>query len=246
MIEASSNRLAFNLPEVNEAHREILGNAKTILVQSTLVAESFFASYMAFGGTDSAEVSEQEQDLLRAMLVFSCSGLDAVVKQLIHDSLAAVVDCSSGAQREFQKFVERRLRKGGADIDGQEQLTPNNQRFDSNLLAALLVHRNPRSELLALLKKNLTSDSLQSRDQLLRVAAQFAITKDEVLANDAITKSAFEVRNQIIHEMDVDLNHSKRRRQRAAVDMISYTENMIETSARFIGAVQTRLSEVAQ
>jgi len=40
------------------------------------------------------------------MLLFACSGLDAVVKQLIQDTLATVLDHDEGAQREFKKFVE--------------------------------------------------------------------------------------------------------------------------------------------
>lgn len=178
------------------------------------------------------------QDLLRAMLLFACSGLDAVVKQLIEDSLHDVLQHDIGAQREFQKFVERRLKRVPS---GDESDRSVGGAFDTNLLAQLLVSFDPRSSLIAGLKYHLSSDSLQSRDQLLKVAAHFAITRDEIMSDPEVTKSAFDARNQIVHEMDIDLDAGNQRRERTYPVMAQLCENIIAMSSSFIDEVGKKI-----
>ena len=48
-----------------------------------------------------------EQDLLRAMLIFSCSGLDATLKQLVRDALECVIARDIGAHGQFAKYLEQ-------------------------------------------------------------------------------------------------------------------------------------------
>jgi len=72
---------------------------------------SLYEITLESGEAGDLEQANSAQDLLRAMLLFACSGLDAVVKQLIEDSLHDVLQHDLGAQREFQKFVERRLKR---------------------------------------------------------------------------------------------------------------------------------------
>lgn len=55
------------------------------------------------GGQDPEDL--YEQDLLRAMLIFSCSGLDATLKQLVRDGLEHVISRDIGAQRQFAKYI---------------------------------------------------------------------------------------------------------------------------------------------
>ena len=168
--------------------------------------------------------SHGEQDLLRAMLLFACSGLDAVVKQLITDALGTVLDHDLGAQQQFKVFVERRLRKSsGIEDRDRSPAIPVIQ--DVGLLADLLVSVDPRSKLIDVLTESLKAESLQSRDQLLRVAAHFALTRDQVMADDRTTRDAFEARNQITHEMDVDLPSGKERRERDYATMVHWCEN---------------------
>lgn len=186
--------------------------------------------------------SHGEQDLLRAMLVFSCSGLDAVIKQLIADALAKVVEKDRGAQHEFQKFVERRLKKSSLNDDKADLATLPTGTLDASLLASVLVQENPRVLLVELLKKTLSNDSLQSKDQLLRVGAHFAITKDQILKDENTTKEGFQIRNEIIHEMDVNLTGQKKRRQRTHDNMVKFSKNMLSIAGRFIEEVEKKLA----
>jgi hypothetical protein len=68
----------------------------------------------------------------------------------------------------------------------------------------------------------------------LKVAAHFALTKDEVMANDKVTQEAFTARNQIAHEMFIDLQSRKGRRERNYEDMVRWCENIAEVSRCFI------------
>lgn len=194
---------------------------------------NFHALYVAGRTSGTTAASHEEQDLLRAMLLFACSGLDAVVKQLIQDALETVLEHDEGAQREFKKFAERRLKKSSTGEERERTLTGQNIP-DVSLLAELLVSFNPRALLVFTLTKTLISDSLQSRDQLLKVASHFALTKDDVMSDDKVTKEAFDARNQIAHEMDVDLQSGKGRRARDYNTMVLWCENIAEISRCFV------------
>jgi hypothetical protein len=189
-----------------------------------------------------AEATHEEQDLLRAMLLFACSGLDAVVKQLIQDALATVLDHDEGAQREFKKFVERRLKRASGLDERDRVVAPIQNFMDAGFLAELLVSFQPRAQLISALTNSLVSDSLQSRDQLLKVAAHFALTKEEVMEDDKVTRAAFDARNQIAHEMDVDLESGKGRRDRNYATMVAWSENIARVSRNFIEATEAKIA----
>jgi hypothetical protein len=191
---------------------------------------SIFKEKAQAKGTPGAE----DHDLLRAMLLFACAGLDAVVKQLIRDALERVLEHDDGAQQEFKKFAERRLKRASINAEGQRS---GGAFADVELLAELLVSFDARDKLIELLTETLVAESLQSRDQLLKVAGHFALTRGEVMAQSDITREAFEARNQIQHEMDIDLEHNQRRRQRSYDDMVKWCENIAEVSRCFIDRV---------
>jgi hypothetical protein len=183
-----------------------------------------------------------EQDLLRAMLIFSCSGLDATLKQLVRDGLERVIARDIGAQRQFAKYIERRLKRGTGDETDRGQLAPVN--LDYTLLASFLASPDPRLESIRSLTVSLTSDSLQSRDQLLKVAAHFALTREDILAADEVTKEAFEARNQLAHEMDIDFRVEQRRRDRSYGDMVRWSENILQIGRTFITCVSSKIAQI--
>jgi hypothetical protein len=84
-----------------------------------------------------------------------------------------------GAQRELKKFTERRLKKGSIGDDRDRgaagQGSPDVGFWQNSLSASI---REPL--LISTLTRARIADSLQSRDQLLKVAAHFALTRDEV------------------------------------------------------------------
>jgi hypothetical protein len=221
----------------------ILKHALLIHNQTINAVSNFHGLYEAcqVPGKDGEEhlAFPGEQDLLRAMLMFSCSGLDAVVKQLVQDTLGSVLKDDVGAQREFQKFVERRLKKGGTE-EGQDRMGGSS--LDLRLVSELLVSFEPRAELIRALTRSLTSDSLQSRDQLLKVAAHFALTREDIMVSPDVTKEAFDARNQIVHEMDIDLASGDQRRARSYETMVRWSDNIVGISSNFIDKVSTKIA----
>lgn len=218
---------------INNKEIKELKNAKTVFEHANNSVNKFYELFQNRGSTVGS-TTHSDQDLLRAMLVFSCSGLDAVLKQLIKDALHRVIDKEVGAQQEFQKFIERRIKKG--TVEDRDKMI-----IDTSWIASIFASTIPRDYLIETLQENLLNDSLQSRDQLLKVAAFFAITQKEVLQDPEATKEAFNVRNEIIHEMDADLNGQKKRKQRSSKDMVKYCKNILQIGSCFINIVQNKI-----
>lgn len=229
-------RLEVVEPEVS-TDLVVMKDALIVFGQAVAAAKNFLHVFQAAVGADGIATSEQ-QDLLRAMLVFSCSGLDATVKQLVLDALPSVIDKDRGANEEFKKFVDRKIRRSG-----DEKAAPAGSTFDSGFIATALTEKNPRQFLAGALTRSLVGDSLQSLDQLLRVAAHFAITRDEIVADEKAIRAAFRVRNEIVHEMDVDLRNKKTRRERAVEEMGAHCIAVLAVTSNFIGAVGKRLED---
>jgi hypothetical protein len=222
------------LPYIGD--KPVLQDASLVFEQAIKACNNFYAQFQQRGQDD-----EDASDLLRAMLVFSCSGLDAAVKQLIQDALPCIIDKDEGARKEFEKFVERRFKRG-SQSDDRDRANPSIQ-LDAGFLASILVTNNPRGALINSLTESLTNDSLQSRDQLLRVAAAFAITKEEVIKKDDFAREAFKARNEIVHEMDIDISHEKRRRERRPDDVARWSAEILSICSRFISCVGNKISK---
>lgn len=163
------------------------------------------------------------------MLVFACAGLDSMLKQLVRDALESVIDCNDGAETQFRLFVERRLLREG--------------NTDPKLLSELLTSRNPRSVLIGRLIEDLTSGSLQSKEEILRVASHFAIAPEKAAGELGKLQDIFRCRNEISHEMDIDFAQPNRnRRPRSRKDMIAYTKAILELASGLLAGVDKRLA----
>lgn len=204
--------------------------AYTILTNAHAVASSFYHSYTQLRvGKSRGTTTDEEQDLLRAMLVFASAGLDSLVKQLVRDALRPVIERSEGADAQFRLFVQTKIKRG----DG----------LSDRLIADVLVSRKPRDSLLDVLINEITSESLQSAEQIFRVAAAFDIATSVICPDIKAFKDVFKVRNQIIHEMDVAFDQSNRtRRPRKHADMVSFTNSLFDVSARFLSAADQKLA----
>lgn len=181
--------------------------------------------------------TDPQQDLLRAMVLFAASTLDAVVKQLIRDALFVVIERDEGAQSQLKAFVDRRLRRveRAAPEPGRQGL------LDVRYLAEVIASGNPRLVLVNDLIDELTGDSLQSRDQLLRVAAHFAVTREEIIDDFDVMALIFRVRNEIAHEMDIELGQRTRtRRPRKREDMVRFADALLQTAFRFVKSVDLK------
>jgi hypothetical protein len=172
--------------------------------------------------------TDEEQDLLRAMLLFATAGLDSMVKQLITDTLPEIIERDKGAAENFKQYIERRLEK--------------NERLDRRFLADIIADAHPRKRMIQILVEDLTSRSLQSTEQLLKTAAFFNIPSNTITANPGVLTNIFSARNQIAHEMDVDFQQSNRsRRPRAKAIMDKFTNEIFKTAEHFLVEVDKKL-----
>ena len=153
-------------------------NAWLVLEYAHETAESFLAIF----NTDRkpGHTSRADQDLLRAMLVFASAGLDSVIKHLVKDALPTVIEKDNAACDNFRKFVERKIRQ-----DDQP---------DYKTMAGILVAKSPIDHMLNLLVRDLTAKSLQSVDELFRIASYFNIESD-IISKEPEKKNLREVRS---------------------------------------------------
>lgn len=205
-------------------------NAHSILQRACDSAQSFFDAFAQIRQARNAKgtPTDHEQDLLRAALIFAAAGLDSMVKQLVRDTLRAVLAKETGARLQFSDFVQSRLKRKDP--------------VDLKYLAEALVAERPTEHLAAELVRELTGNSVQSKDQLLSVAAYFAIPADEITKKPDEIKRVFDARNQIAHEMDIQFKQANRsRRSRTYQDMVRFTSTVLTAAVAFYTAVEKRL-----
>lgn len=204
--------------------------ATTILRNAHLTASSFLSTFETDRKARKARgtTTDQEQDLLRAMLTFASSGLDSMIKQLVRDTLSEVIGLREGAQAQFKEFVERRLRRGD---------TP-----DYAFVAGVMASPDPRKHLVDGLVEHLTSRSLQSVEEILRVGSYFDIPSEKLIPDPNGIRKIFSARNEIVHEMDIDFERPNRnRRPRKLKDMKTKTQALFHVAHQFLTEVDARL-----
>jgi len=210
----------------NKPKDERLLDAYNILCYTHETCSSFLD---IFDETKNSDIlNEQEQDLLRATLTFASAGLDSLVKQLIKDTLHEIICKYSGSEIMFKRHVERVITKG--------------EEIDSKMLTSALISEEPKRFFITKVIWELTSNSLQSKDELLKVASYFDIPSANLVNDFQLLKEIFDIRNQIVHEMDIDLSNPKHRRQREEVKMVMYTSELFKISESFLNEVSNRLN----
>lgn len=206
--------------------------AYTLLCNAHETSSSFLEIFNTTRMTRKARgaSTDKEQDLLRAMLTFACAGLDALVKQLIEDALPDVINRNKDAETTFRRDIERRIRRG--------------EEIDHKFLADILTQKRPRDRLIKILVSDLTSQSLQSKDQLLKAGSFFDIESDSITKDPNNLAQIFTVRNQIVHEMDIDFSPTNRnRRSRTRSKMVVDTNEIFKVSKVFLEEVDHKLKQ---
>jgi len=210
--------------------------AKLILETAHASASALLKAYelaRAQRGRPRGMTTDNEQDLLRSMLVMTAAGLDAIAKQLITDALPSLLDVDDKAQNSFEKFLARRL---GSDSSSSVLV-------GARLLAAALATRAPQARLIQEYVGQLVGGSLQSTDSLFEVAAALGVDPASIHLDPARLRPIFETRNRIIHELDINLNSPRRTRNvRSQQEMIRGCEHLFRLASALVASVDKRLS----
>lgn len=178
--------------------------------------------------------TDQEQDLLRAMLVMAAAGLDAMSKQLIRDALPKLLERNDKALNTFEKFIARRL---GNDLDVSEKASAN------KFLARVLSRPSPQTQLIEEYIQDLTRGSLQSTEALFQIAAALGIDPPKAGIEPNTLTPIFHTRNSIIHELDINLAAPRRNRHvRRQTTMIRGTNLLLRLSAKILELVDDVVS----
>lgn len=177
--------------------------------------------------------TDEEQDLLRAMLVMAAAGLDAMTKQLVEDVLPRLVGIDSTAMNTFEKFAMRRLALSGEEPD---------RIGGAKLLARVLSRSSPQQQLIQEYVDDLTEGSLQSYEALYEMAAALGLAPSKVgIARDDLGP-IFAVRNQVIHELDINLDVERRiRNVRRCPTMMKYANTLLSVAQNMLQGVDSKL-----
>lgn len=219
--------------------RRYAGNASTTLTSKAKwiveyahdTTSSLLSAFQA-QRTGAGAPTHEQQDLLRAMLVFAGAGLDSSVKQLTQDSLPVLVRYdATEAREELVKFSVRKLRgleEGGAA---------------TRFLVQLLLQADAEATAIDEFVDDLTGGSLQSVDALHKMCGIFSIASPMLKKQIQELRPAFEARNTIIHEMDMDFSAPNRnRRSRRREPMVAWTNNLLEVAERIVDDVDARIT----
>ena len=179
--------------------------------------------------------TDEEQDLLRAALVFSAAGLDSVLKELIKGAIRALAATDPDVQSELETFVQRQLRG-----ESEEPDAIGGRKF----LARVLVSSTPQERLIDEYVVELTGSSLQSADQLIRASRALGLQPNSVGIDPKELRTIFDVRNKIIHELDVNLERTAARRNqnsRRRPDMESWSTQLLDIAESLVEGVDEKL-----
>jgi hypothetical protein len=183
-------------------------------------------------GASRGTTPDDEQDLLRAMLVMAAAGLDSMLKQLIRDAMPALVKSSDSVREGLEKFVTRSIRGDEATL-----VSPSAAKFLGRVLAA----EAPQAQVIEEYVRDLTGGSLQSASELARTVEALGLSS--AIIDMKCCKEIFDVRNKIIHELDINLEgHRRKRNVRSLNQMIEHTNALLEIGEKVLAEVDEQLA----
>lgn len=184
-------------------------------------------------GNKRGVLTDQEQDILRAALVMCCAGVDAALKQAIRDCFEHLLEKSKTVREGFEKFIRKRISGEGDALE---------LAAGAKFLALVLAERDPRTKLIEEYIRELTGDSLQSVDEVLRTTAALGLESKSLGLDLPRLREIFVIRNKVIHELDIDLNAPKRKRKvRSQADLLDNSDFMLGTIKKLLEALDKTL-----
>ena len=186
-------------------------------------------------GAKRGALTDEEQDLLRMMVVIGAAGLDSLLKQIIRDCLPKLVKLDENVQKGLETFVTRQLR---GDVDNL------NTSASNKFLAKVLLADSHQTQVIEEYVQDLTGSSLQSVEELIKAVNALGINPGQIGIDPNKLKPIFDIRNRIIHELDINFESARRNRNiRKVDDMISRTNLLLELSEKILKAVYNKLCE---
>jgi len=183
-------------------------------------------------GTPRGMSTDEEQDLLRAMLVMAAAGLDSMLKQLIRDAMPTLVRANAVVREGLEKFATRSIR---GDADSPEPLS------GAKFLGRILAAESQQAQVIEEYIRDLTGASLQSAPELAKTAAALGLSKTKVVVERF--KEIFDIRNKIIHELDMNLASDRRKRNlRGRESMMKHTNALLEIGESVLQEVGEQLA----
>ena len=202
------------------------------LEAATALLKAFDASRTARRASG-GNTTDEEQDLLRAMLVFAGAGLDAAMKRLVEDSLLFLAPRDEEVRKPLEGFAARRLREEAAKAPDTAK--------GYALLAAAITSNAPQTAVVKAYVDELIGGSLQSVDRLSEALGALGL-RNVVTFNVTQMKAVFADRNRIVHEMDIDLSRAKRRRvSRKRDPMIAAVNTLLDLAFRAVTELDRRI-----
>ena len=171
-----------------------------------------------------------EEDLLRAAILFTGAGMDATLKRLIKDALPALLDVSPDVHGKFEEFLRTRL---GADAVAAT-------------LVRYLLSPVPRDAIILDYIGSLTGESLQSVEQVDKVAGALGLNDAALRREIRNLRPLFVARNEISHELDL-LQTQKQGDRHRRTRRIGATETLVHSSLnltqKMVNSVASALGE---
>lgn len=213
--------------------------ARKVLKQAQSSVKGFYQTLDAVRTARKAtgNPTNNEQDLLRASVVFAAAGLDAVVKELMREAVRALADHDSDVQKELETFVQRQLRGDSDEADAA---------VGRKFLASILVSNSPQKKLIDEYILELTGSSLQSVSQLHKAAKALGLNAADVGIKNSELAPIFDARNKMIHELDVNLDKTAARRNqnsRTTEAMKDWSSRLLQVADNLVSGVEKKLNE---
>jgi hypothetical protein len=198
---------------------------------SSLIAA--FADAKKKRGNPRGVLTDQEQDILRAALVMSCAELDASLKQAIRDCLEFLLEKDKRVRDGFEKFIRKRVSGEGDVLELAS---------GAKFLSIILAEKEPRKRLIEEYIKELTGESLQSVEEIMRTSAALGIEVKDLGLDIPRLKEIFGIRNKIIHELDINLEAPKRKRRvRGQEDLLDTSDVILSAAKSVLEAIDKKL-----
>lgn len=181
---------------------------------------------------------DREQDVLRAMLLFACSGLDSSIQNAVCDSLRRVVFES---KIRGEDLMRNKLR----DFAASEIEDKQSGNIKAISVVELLLAESPHE---ALIEKYINSfvgkgHSLQSFEALATVCDKIGLNKALCVSRKEELLAAFDVRNSIVHNMDVRFTEGKKPNHiaRKKDEIVHHTRVVLQVGLGMLTAINEKL-----